>query len=402
MIDIFIPEAEVDNTFYERYFIVTYDVISASNLREAAWNIAIGQSVGNPSTRSEFETIELFENHSCIVLHSEQDLINKASGKIKIAFPEKNINFKYDGISHLLVQIMGGQCDIDIIKRCVVEKLELTPSMQSCLKGPVVGLREMKKHCGIPADKPLLGGIVKPKTGLTPKQNFELVKQLIDGGCNFIKEDEILSDPDWCRIEDRLPLVADYIKQTNSKVYYCVSIHTDPAHLLDRVKQVYSLGGNGVHVNFHCGMGSYKSIRELNLPILLHYQKSGDKILSCTDHAYHIHHDVLFELAGRSGCSTLHCGMIGGYMDNDAEQVLKTVKMLNDINCVPALSCGMHPGIVNRVTDTVGHGNWLANVGGALSGHPMGTLAGVKAMRQAIDGNYGPEYTSAIDKWGNK
>jgi ribulose 1,5-bisphosphate carboxylase large subunit-like protein len=92
--------------------------------------------------------------------------------------------------------------------------------------------------------------------------------------------------------------------------------------------------------------------------------------------------------------------MIGGYMDNDTNEVIATIKMLNSINCVPALSCGMHPGIVNYVRDVIGHGNWLANVGGALSGHPMGTLAGVKAMCQAIDGNTGPEYDAAISKWG--
>jgi ribulose 1,5-bisphosphate carboxylase large subunit-like protein len=42
----------------------------------------------------------------------------------------------------------------------------------------------------------------------------------------------------------------------------------------------------------------------------------------------------------------------------------------------------------------------MANVGGALTSHPSGTLAGVRAMRQAIDGNYGPEYEEAIKKWG--
>ena len=42
----------------------------------------------------------------------------------------------------------------------------------------------------------------------------------------------------------------------------------------------------------------------------------------------------------------------------------------------------------------------MANVGGALHGHPNGTLAGTKAMRQSIDNVYGPEYYEAIKKWG--
>jgi len=59
----------------------------------------------------------------------------------------------------------------------------------------------------------------------------------------------------------------------------------------------------------------------------------------------------------------------------------------------------MHPGLVNHVTKNVGV-NYMANVGGALHGHPQGTLAGGRAMRQAIDGNFGEEYSAALGAWG--
>ena len=89
-------------------------------------------------------------------------------------------------------------------------------------------------------------------------------------------------------------------------------------------------------------------------------------------------------------------------MDNETNEVKKTIKILNDVNAVPALSCGMHPGLIDYIMNEVGHANWMANVGGALSSHPMGTLSGVKAMRQAIDKDYGIEYNKAIEKWGHK
>jgi len=401
MINIFRGSKEKQSKkFFENYYIATYYLKSTTNLRDAAWNLAIGQSVGNPHQRSEFETDELFEKHSCLVLADEKELSELKEGKIDIAFPEVNINFKTDGISQMLVQTMGGQCDIDIIKSCILEDLALTPNMRSCLLGPIIGLKEMKEFCGVPENKPLFGGIVKPKVGLSPEKHLELVKLLIDGGCNFIKEDEILSDPAHCPIEKRVPLVMDYIRSTGAKVFYCVSINSDPAYILERVKLVHKLGGNGVHVNFHCGLGVYKSIRELNLPILVHYQKSGDKVFNTGP--YCISEHVEFMLAGMSGCGTLHAGMIGGYLDDETERTKKIITELNELNCVPALSCGMHPGLIDHIQSIVGHGNWMANVGGALTGHPMGTLAGVKAMRQAIDKNYGPEYDAAIKQWGKK
>lgn len=400
--NIFKTEDQLDKDFYKRYFIVSYDLESKTNLRDAAWNLAIGQSIGNPSARSEFETQDMIDNHCVLILADEKELLQKNKGNVKFAFPETNINFETDGISQLLVQIMGGQCDIDIIYRCFVTDLQLTENMTKILKGPKIGLKEIKQYCNISNDKPIFGGIVKPKIGLSPEKNLDLVKQMIDGGCNFIKEDEILSDPQHCPIHKRVPLVMNYLRNTGLKVFYAVSIHADPSQILKRVKQVYELGGNGVHINFHCGLGVYKSVRELDLPVLVHFQKSGDKILNCVDHRYGIDQNVIFKLVAQSGCSTLHAGMIGGYMDNETAEVKKTIRILNDANAVPALSCGMHPGLIDYIMNEVGHGNWMANVGGALSSHPMGTLAGAKAMRQSIDKNYGIEYQKAIDKWGKK
>lgn len=400
MIDIFRPN--YDFSLHEKYYLVTYYLESTTTLKDAAWNLAIGQSVGNPHNRSEFETDELFHDHSCLILAHPDALNEIQSGEVTIAFPEKNINFKEDGISSLFVQIMGGQCDIDIIHKCVVKKIKLTEKMLGELKFPKFGLSGMKKFCNVPDNQVLFGGIVKPKVGLAPKKHLELVKQFIDNGCNFIKEDEILSNQAFCPIEERVPLVANYIRNTNAKVFYCVSLQADAHKLLDYSKRVAELGGNGIHVNFHCGMGIYKSIREMNLPILMHFQKSGDKILNCVDHRYSIDQSVLFELAAMSGCDTLHAGMIGGYMDNDTEELKSIIKQLNTINAVPALSCGMHPGLIDYIKDILGHANWMANVGGAITSHPMGTSAGVKAMKQSVTKSYGVEYETAIKKWGKK
>ena len=50
----------------------------------------------------------------------------------------------------------------------------------------------------------------------------------------------------------------------------------------------------------------------------------------------------------------------------------------------------MHPGIVNATSERFGN-NFLANCGGAVHGHPVGTRDGAMAMRQAIDKTFGAE-----------
>jgi ribulose-bisphosphate carboxylase large chain len=393
MVNIFKREEEINK---EEYFIVDYFLQSSKNLRDGAWQLAIGQSVGNPNVRNQWETDELFEKYSCMVLADENELEKLKEGRVKIAFPVVNIDWKTDGVAHMLVNIMGGQLDIDSIEKCHVKHIEFPQSVLKEFKGPKFGIEGIREFTGV-YDKPLLGGIVKPKTGITPQVLLEMVKELVEGGVNFIKEDEILSDPSFCPIEKRVPLIMDYLKDKN--VVYCVSIHSDYPYILDRVKRVYELGGNGVHVNFWCGLGVYKAIRELDLPIFVHFQKSGDKILTNRNHDFYIDWTVISQLAGMMGVDFIHAGMIGGYYKWDEDEVIESMKELEKWGVVPALSCGFNPGITDFVTEKVGV-NYMANVGGAIHGHPGGTISGAKAMRQAVDKEYGKEYFEAVEKWG--
>ena len=99
------------------------------------------------------------------------------------------------------------------------------------------------------------------------------------------------------------------------------------------------------------------------------------------------------------GVDIIHAGMFGGYLSDDLGELKDSMRILNNRNVLPSLSCGFHPGLVDLVTDTLGY-EYMANVGGALHGHPDGTKAGTMAMRQAIDGTYEKEYYTAIGKWG--
>ena len=394
------------NIILKENIIATYFLESKTTLETAAWELAIGQSVGNPNVRNEWETDDLFIKYSCKVLHKKEELQDK-SGIVKIAFPIINTDWKEDGISHLLCQLMGGQMDIDNIVKCHLLKLDFPDEIvETYFKKPKQGIEGIRKYTNS-FNKPLLGGIVKPKTGISPQVLLEMVKQMVEGGVNFIKEDEILSNPSFCTIKDRVPLIMKYLKdreeQGFDRVVYAVCINADSPYLLDRVKQVYELGGNGIHVNFWCGMGSYLSIRKLtetfDREFFIHFQKSGDKILTSVTHDYHIDWKVICQLAGLSGVDFIHAGMWGGYMSDDEEELKQVLAILHKHGVMPALSCGMHPGIVNAVQKRMGI-DFMANCGGSIHGHPKGTLGGARAMKQAIDKTFGEEYDLAIKKWG--
>lgn len=381
----------------EKYFIVKYFLEASKHgtVRDVAWALAIGQSIGNPNIRSEWETDGLFKSHSCLII-SEEKFLPKYKGIVNIAFPVSNINFNTDGITQMLVQIMGGQLDIDIVKKCHVLDITFPESVKKCFLGPKYGINGIRKFTGV-YDKPLLGGIIKPKTGISPETLLKMVKHLVEGGVNFIKEDEIMSDPLCCPINDRVPLIMNYLG--DKKIIYAVSVTSDIPYLLQRVKRVYELGANAVHVNFWNGLGVYKSIREMDLPLFLFFQKSGDKILTNPRHDFHIEWNVICKLAGMMGVDFIHAGMWGGYLSDNEFELRRTIDILYEYNVMPALSCGMHPGLIEAINKRFGI-DYMANAGGAIHGHPAGSRCGAIAFRQAIDKNYGKDYIKAIKKWG--
>jgi ribulose-bisphosphate carboxylase large chain len=386
---------EIDSN---KYFIATYRAKSVSTLLSLAWDIAVGQSVGNPSIRNKWENDELYENHSCLILNNKDILEKTNEGFIDIAFPIANIDWIEDGINHLICQLMGGHTDINIVERCRLVGLQLPDHIKSKFLGPKFGLSGLRKLTGN-YGKPLLGGILKPKVIQNVSVLEDMVRELIDGGVDFIKEDEIMSNVPHLTLDQRVDCVANLLSKVNHKLVFCHTINADPYDILRRCVRVMELGGNGVHVNILGGLGVYRSIRRLDLPIYIHLQSSGQKLLTDIRNPYSISWPIICQLATWMGVDTIQTGMIGGYSNDDPVEVHQCINILRAGNTVPALSCGFHPGIVDWVTNKIGI-DYMANSGGAIHGHPNGTLAGAKAMRQAVDRIYGVEYKQATDLWG--
>lgn len=387
----------------DQYFIATYFLEAKTSLRDAAWNLAIGQSIGNPQNRSVWETEEMFQNNSCLILADKEELTKIKEGIVKIAFPLANINLKEDGISQILCHVAGGQVDILEIQKCHVLDIELPNEVErNFTLQPAFGITGWRDFNGV-YGKPFLGGIIKPKVGMSPEVLLQAVKEMVYGGVNFIKEDELLGNPDHCPFEIRVKIITEWLQENAPNVIYCFCINGDSPYALERAKYVSENGGNGIHINVWSGLGVYRAIRKQNPNLWIHFQKSGDKFFTDKRAPFHIYWPVICKIAGWSGADSIHAGMIGGYMNQDDLELRDCLKVLWNYNIVPALSCGMHPGLVQFINQYLDSIDWMANVGGALHGHPGGTRAGGLAMRQSIDGELDkPEYQAAIEKWGSK
>ena len=97
--------------------IATYEVES-DDMDRAAQAIAYGQSIGNPTLRANGETRALMARHCA------QAQVIKHTNKIVVKYPRINWA-RGDGFNYLLSMLMGGQCDIDLIKSCRLIALDL-------------------------------------------------------------------------------------------------------------------------------------------------------------------------------------------------------------------------------------------------------------------------------------
>ena len=90
--------------------------------------------------------------------------------------------------------------------------LEFPQSFLKHFKGPKFGVQGIRDLLGV-YDRPLLNNMIKPCIGLTPEKTAELAYEAAVGGVDIIKDDELVCDPPYCPLVDRVKAVMEGHKQ---------------------------------------------------------------------------------------------------------------------------------------------------------------------------------------------
>jgi len=333
-----------------KYYTVIYEV-DGPDIQKAASNIEIGQSIGNPNIRSEIETAQNIKDFEATIESIEGNIV-------KINFPLDA--WDWPNLNQLMCVIQGGQSDIECVHRCRVIDIEGLPYMNE----PVLGLKKWKERVGA-ENRPLFGGIIKPKSGLTPDQMMSIVQQMIDGGADFIKEDEIMANNSYYPLSARVDDVTKAIKDSGWKGVYAYCVNADPLQIIDNLNTIKEHGGEACHINFWSSMGAYTTSNKLG--VVTHFQRSGIRTWTDPNNRFSLSWNVIVKLAIMAGVDSMHVGMLGGYYPEgeSEEETHKAVSDLINTDRVAALSCGMNPEIAREIRGLIGN-DWMANIGGWL------------------------------------
>ncbi|HEX2039368.1 MAG TPA: RuBisCO large subunit C-terminal-like domain-containing protein [Acidimicrobiales bacterium] len=185
---------------------------------------------------------------------------SEAGGVAVLEFPAANWGRNVPMLVSALVA--GEGVETRAFTRCRLVGLELPAGW---LPGPAFG--------AVPGRQ--VGVIVKPSLGLSPSEVAAVAAAAARGGARLVKDDELMGDPHWCPLLDRVKAVADVLPP---EVVYCVNVTGPTASLLDRAAAAVEAGATGLMVNaFAQGLDSVLTLREagFGVPILAHRVGSG-------------------------------------------------------------------------------------------------------------------------------
>ena len=337
---------------------------------------------------------------------------------LKIAYP--SMLFEKSNMSQILSSIAGNIFGMKCIKNLRLEDIEFPRKIVKSFKGPLYGISGIRKLLKV-YDRPLCGTIIKPKIGLNEKEHAKVAYEAWIGGIDIVKDDENLSSLHFNQFEKRLretfKVKEKAEKETGEKKVYMINVTAETEEMLRRARLTKDIGNEYIMIDIiTVGWSALQTLRNENedLNLVIHAHRAGHGVFTRGKHGISMF--VIAEIARIIGVDQLHTGTAEiGKMESLEEETKKINSFLKSDffglkTVFPVASGGLHPGSVPRLIDLLGK-DIIIQAGGGIHGHPNGTIAGARAMRQAIDAvikgiplqeyaNENRELKNAIKKWG--
>lgn len=350
-------------------------------LTEAAGGVAAESSVGTwTELTTEMPYVKRLAAH----------VYDIEGNSIKIAYPIEL--FEPANMPNILSSVAGNVFGLKALKNLRLLDMKLPKLLTESFKGPAYGLTGIRELLKIP-ERPLVGTIIKPKLGLSTKDHSRVAYEAWLGGCDIVKDDENLSSQKFNPFDDRLTQTLEgrdkAQSETGERKVYMVNITGDTNLMLERAQKVVDQGGEYIMIDIlTCGWAALQTLRDQNFKLVIHAHRAGHAAF--TKNTRHgISMRPIAVVARIIGVDQLHVGTVVGKMSETKTEVLDNIDAckaeLNGLKPVmPVASGGLYPQLVPALLETFGN-DVVIQAGGGVHGHPMGSIAGAKAMRQAVD-----------------
>jgi 2,3-diketo-5-methylthiopentyl-1-phosphate enolase len=392
------PAALPDGIDYSKYAIATYlaSFPRSVPVPQLAPALAIEQSTGTwvpvPGETPEVRRNYVAKVIGCYEVPDYEFMLPKdvefRDYVIQIAFPVVNFGSQ---IPMMMTTIVG---NISMAGRLKVLDIRFPEEYTAGFQGPRFGIKGIREILGV-KDRPLLNNMIKPCTGYTPEVGVGLFRAAAMGGCDIIKDDELIANASFNQIKDRMKLYMDAERQvfeeTGEHTLYTVNVTDEIPQVFENAHRAVELGANAIMVNYLAtGFPVLRALAEdpkVNVPILGHMDVAG----AMYESEYHglSSHLVLGKLPRLAGADIVVFPAPYGKGPVLGEKFIRVAQNLsfplyNLKPTFPMASGGITPQMVPNVMKDLG-ANIVIGSGGGIHAHPQGPVAGAKAFRQAID-----------------
>jgi len=366
-------ETDITCTFYVEPENIT--------MKEAAGGVAAESSVG---TWTELTTTKPY------VEKLAATVFNIEGNTAKIAYPSELL--EAGNMPNILSSVAGNVFGLRALRNLRLNDIDFPEKLLRDFKGPKYGIKGIRKLLKV-YDRPLVGTIIKPKLGLKTADHARVAYEAWLGGCDIVKDDENLSNQKFNPFEERLTETLegrDKVEhETGEKKVYMINITAETNEMIKRAESVLTEGGEYVMVDIlTCGFSALQTLRDQDFDLVIHAHRAGHAAFT-KNPKHGISMRVISEVARIIGVDQLHVGTVVGKMFETKEEVAdncEALKMpMGELKPVlPVASGGLHPRLVPALMEFFGK-DFVIQAGGGIHGHTEGTIAGAKAMRQAVE-----------------
>lgn len=316
-------------------------------------------------------------------------VISAVGTEVEIGFPEEL--FEPGNIPQYLSVVAGNLFGLGALKKVRLEDVIFPEGLVKAHRGPRFGIEDARKILGV-FERPFVGTIIKPKVGLDPKGTAEVAGAAVLGGLDLIKDDETLTNQSFCPMVPRLEAVMGALdkaeQETGKKAFYAVNVTTGADQILTRAETAVDHGANMVMVDVLTAGFSAVEVLSKNVNVPIHVHRTMHAALT-RDKSHGISMVAIARLVRLAGGTNLHTGTYLGKMarethENDLARDALRSAWYGLKRVFPVASGGVYPANVYANLDGYGI-DCIIQAGGGVHGHPDGTVAGAKAMIQAVE-----------------
>lgn len=369
----------------ETDIVVTYLITTLLNCEEASVKLCKEQSLSNALGDDE----SVIKKYSAKYIPSSIEHVNKNQFKVDLAFPAENC----EGSLGMVLSAAGGDTfNIKGLYPIRVLNIKLPHSFVLNYDGPAFGVDGLRNELGI-LNRPILVGPVKPCVGMEPEAFAKRAYEALLGGTDIVKDDELICNPPYSPLKERVRAVAKAVKEAQQKtgekkMYFAFIGSGSPLEIMTNADYAQKNGADGFMLSPAInGLDIIKDLREFELPIIAHnafwYGAHTE------DHGIAFSVFALFQRL--CGADAVITPAPYGTFDvmSGSEHLDSISRLLNYMPGIertfPAFCGGQSSRTIPLLRRDVNSHDFIVVAGASLYDHSEGPAKGAKLLRESFD-----------------